>query len=167
MECSELVTSWNAVQVCTNHEVRVAEHLASRSLEHYLPTYRQNSRWTDRTVTLMRPLFPGYVFVRFLPASRIRLLSTPGIIRLIGNGQSGLIPCEEIEKIQAALAEGYLLEPHPRIEKGTKVRIQRGIFAGAEGRVTDLRHNCRVVLSLSGVEHGFSVEVKRDEISVI
>jgi transcription antitermination factor NusG len=167
VECRTTATPWKAVQVCTNREARVAEQLASRSLEHYLPTYRQKSRWTDRTVTLVRPLFPGYLFVRFIPANRISLLSIPGIIRLVGCEGSGLIPCEEIEKIQAALAEGYLLEPHPGIEKGTMVRIQRGIFAGAEGRVTELRHNCKVVLALSAVEHCFSVEVKLDEISVI
>src|SRR5579863_7545202 len=97
---------WNAVQVLTNHEKRVTQHLSSRSLEHYLPTYPERSRWTDRTVTLERPLFPGYVFVRFNIAERLIVLSTPGVLHLIGKGAAGQIPCNEIDRIQAALAQG-------------------------------------------------------------
>ena len=61
---------WCVLYVITNHEKRVAQHLTARSLEHYLPLYTERSRWTDRVVSLERPLFAGYVFVRFAPEAR-------------------------------------------------------------------------------------------------
>jgi transcription antitermination factor NusG len=76
------------MHVITNHEKRVAQHLTVRGLEHFLPFYSERSRWTDRTVVVERPLFAGYVFVRYSPQTRLSLISTPGIIRLLGDGKS-------------------------------------------------------------------------------
>jgi transcription antitermination factor NusG len=158
---------WHAVQVLTNHEKRVTQHLSSRSLEHYLPTYSERSRWTDRTVTLERPLFPGYVFIRFDAGERLSVLSTPGVLHLLGRGPAGLIPCVEIERIQTALAKGYRLQPHPAISKGMRVRMKTGIFSGVEGTVTEIRQNCRVVLALSGVDQCFSLEALIHDIEIM
>lgn len=157
---------WHALQVLTNHEKRVTKQLACRSVEHYLPLYSEKSKWTDRTVTLQRPLFPGYIFIRFGPGERIIVLNTPGVLHVLGTEHAGLIPSTEIERIQAALAHGYLLHPHPRLAKGTSVRLKHGIFAGLEGKVAELRSNCRVVLALSGVDQCFSLTATLDDIEV-
>lgn len=158
---------WHALQVLTNHEKRVTQHLASRALEHYLPTYPERSHWTDRTVTLERPLFPGYVFIRFTATEKRSVLSTPGVLHVLGSETTGLIPGVEIERIQAALAQGYSLKPHPQIAKGMRVRMKKGVFSGVEGQVTEIRHNCRIVLSLSGVDQCFSLEAKTGELEVV
>ena len=151
----------------TNHEKRVIQHLLSRSVEHYLPTYTEKSKWTDRTVTLHRPLFPGYIFIRIERGNRIRVLSTPGVIQLLGTESAGLIPGAEIERIRTALAQGYGLRPCPTIAKGMRVRMKHGIFEGIEGLVTEVRGNCRVVLTLSGVDQRFSLAAEIDDIEPI
>ncbi len=157
---------WHAVQVMTNHENRVTQQFACRSIEHYLPVYKEKSKWTDRTVTLQRPLFPGYVFIRFRPGERITVLGTPGILHLLGTENAGLIPCTEIERIRTALAQGCLLHPHPNLTKGMSVRMKHGVFAGLEGKVTELRSNFRVVLALSGVDQCFSLMATIDDIEI-
>lgn len=151
----------------TNHEKRVTQHLATRSVEHYLPTYTEKSKWTDRTVTLNRPLFPGYVFIRLAPGNRLNVLTTPGVIHLLGKETDGTIPSAEIERIQAAIAQGYGLKPHAKIAKGMRVRLKQGLFAGAEGEVTQVRGNCRVVLALSGVDQYFSLAANIDELETL
>lgn len=158
---------WHAAQVIANHEKRVSQHLLSRSVEHYLPTYTEKSKWSDRTVTLHRPLFPGYVFIRIERGNRLSVLTTPGIIHLLGTETSGLIPSTEIERIQTALAEGCRLQPHPGITRGMRVRMRHGIFEGVEGRVTEIRGKCRVVLTLSGVDQCFSLAAEIDDIEPI
>ena len=135
---------WSVLQVVANHEKRVARQLAVRSLEHYLPLYTERSRWTDRTVVLERPLFPGYVFARYSPDTRIAVLSTPGVLKLLGDSKSGMVNCAEVDRIREALASGCVLKPHPGISVGTRVRVCRGIFEGAEGVVKELRHGCDV-----------------------
>ncbi len=157
---------WQAVQVMSNHEKRVTEQLAARCMEHYLPLYTEKSRWTDRTVKLERPLFPGYVFIRFVPDKKITILSTPGVLHLLGTGSTGLIPCAEIDRIRTALAEGYLLRPHAYLVRGTSVRLKHGVFAGIEGRVMEVLHNCTVVLALSGANQCFSLAAEIDDIEL-
>ncbi len=162
---------WAVVQVVANHEKKVAQHLAVRSLEHYLPLYAERSRWTDRTVNLERPLFPGYVFVRYSLGQRISVLSTPGVFRVLGNPRadlrSGMVNDEEIARIRQGIDGGCILRPHPRVSVGTRVRVRQGIFQDVEGMVTELRGKCNVVLALSNVERFFSLQVELDDIEVL
>lgn len=65
------------------------------------------------------------------------------------------------------MASGLLLRPHQGITVGTPVRARDGIFAGAEGMVTELRHQCRVIITLSATHQCFSREVERDDLEVL
>jgi transcription antitermination factor NusG len=56
---------WRVIHVSSNHEKQVAQHLAARSIEQYLPLYSERKRWVDRNVVIQRPLFSGYIFTRF------------------------------------------------------------------------------------------------------
>jgi transcription antitermination factor NusG len=158
---------WHVLHVNANHEKKVAQHLSVRSLEHYLPLYPDRSRWSDRYVTLERPLFVGYVFVRYSPQTRLSLISTPGVIRLLGDSTSTAVRPEEIERIREGLAKGCLLRPHFDLPAGTPVRVRRGVFEGAEGVVAEIRQRCKVVMTLSAVKQCFSLEIDRDDIEVI
>lgn len=158
---------WCVLHVSVNQEKKVAQHLAMRSVEHYLPLYTERSRWSDRTVVLERPLFLGYVFVRYQAATKSRIVSTPGVIRILGNGAHDTVSSEELHKIRTSLANGSLLRPHPNLTVGTQVRVRSGVFEGALGIVTELRHRCKVVLELSAVRQCFSLEVGQEDIEVL
>jgi transcription antitermination factor NusG len=158
---------WQVLHVIANHEKRVAQHLSVRSLEHYLPLYTERSKWTDRSVTLERPLFTGYVFVRFSPQAKLSVVSTPGVIRLLGDHESDTVSAEEIGRIRNGLASGCLLRPHPSVSLGTPVRVRGGVFEGVEGIVTEFRHQCHVIIALSAVQQCFSLEVELRDIDVL
>lgn len=158
---------WHVLHVVANHEKKVAQHLSVRSLEHYLPLYSERSRWSDRSVTLERPLFVGYVFVRCSPQTRLSVVSTPGVIRLLDNSINCMVSCEEIDLIRDGLAGGCLLRPYFDLPAGTPVRVRTGVFAGAEGVVTAIRQRCKVVMTLSAVSQSFSLEVERNEVEVL
>ncbi len=158
---------WHVLHVIANHEKKVAQHLTARSLEHYLPLYTEQSRWSDRSVILERPLFVGYVFVRFPAPNRLAVISTPGVIRLLGDTTSTTVSSCEIDRIRLGLAEGYLLRPHPRLAIGTPVRVRRGLFEGADGVVSEIRQRCKVILTLSAVRQCFSLEVDGDDLEVL
>jgi transcriptional antiterminator RfaH len=159
--------SWNVVQVVANHEKRVARQLAVRAVEYYLPLYVERSHWSDRTVTLQRPLFPGYVFVRYQPHTRIAVLSAPGILRLLGPDGQAVVDGIEIERIRQGLATGEILRPHSGLAVGTHVRVCRGVFQDAEGIVTELRRHCSVVIALSAVQQYFSLEADLCDVEVL
>lgn len=158
---------WHVLHVIANHEKSVAQHLSVRSVEHYLPLYTERSKWTDRSVVLERPLFTGYVFVRFSPRARLCVVSTPGVIRLLGDYENDAVNAEEIDKIRNGLASGCLLRPHPNVSVGTPVRVRGGVFEGVEGVVTEFRHQCRVIIALSAVQQSFSLELRLEDIQVL
>ncbi len=138
-----------------------------RSIEHYLPVYKEKVKWTDRTVVAERPLFSGYVFARFETQYRIPVISTPGVLRLLGDQKWDLVEDAELEKIREGLAKGLPLRPHAAITVGTMVRIRDGMFAGVEGVVSELRKQCKVVITLAAVRQCFSLEVDIDELQVL
>jgi transcription antitermination factor NusG len=138
-----------------------------RSIEHYLPLYTERVKWTDRTVVAERPLFSGYVFVRSFAESRISIISTPGVLRLLGDEERDLVSCAELDKIREGLSTGLLLRPHPSVSVGTKVRVRDGVFVGALGMVTEFRRQCKVIISLSAVRQCFSLEVELDDLEVL
>lgn len=158
---------WRVLYVVTNHEKRIAQHLESRSLEHYLPMYTERSRWSDRVVNLERPLFAAYVFARFAPEARVSVLSIPGVVRLLGESERDTVSEIEIARLREGLASGCLLRPHPSLALGNPVRVLKGVFEGVEGVVTDLRQRCKVVIALSGTGQSFSLEVDRGDIEIL
>jgi transcription antitermination factor NusG len=158
---------WRVLHVIANHEKKVAQHLSVRSLEHYLPLYTERSKWADRSVILERPLFTGYVFARFSAHERLSVISTPGVIRLLGAHESETVSADEIARIRNGLASGCQLRPHQNIALGIPVRVLRGVFEGVEGIVTKIRHQCRVIIALSTVNRYFSLEVELGDIDVL
>jgi transcription antitermination factor NusG len=112
---------------------------------------------------LERPLFAGYVFVRFSPRERLSVISTPGVRHLLYSA-GNIVRSEELERIRQAIAGGYKLLPHPWVKVGTRVRVRGGIFDGARGVVTELRRQCRVVIELAAIRQCFSLEVGIDEV---
>jgi transcription antitermination factor NusG len=155
---------WHVLHVIANHEKRVAQHLAVRSVEHYVPLYRMRSQWSDRSVQLERPLFAGYVFVRFSPRERLSVISTPGVLHLLGDSAGCEVSCAELDRIRQALAGGYTLLPHPWLEVGTRVRVRGGVFDGVEGVVTELRRQCSVIIELAAIRQCFSLEIGIDQV---
>lgn len=158
---------WRVLHVITNHEKRVAHYLNALSVEHYLPLYHERSHWTDRVVKLERPLFTGYVFARFESHARLSVLTAPGVVQLLGETERDTVSEIEIARIRDGLTSGCILRPHRGVVVGSLVRVLRGVFEGSEGVVTDLRQQCKVVMSLSATRQCFSLEVDLAEIEIL
>jgi transcription antitermination factor NusG len=153
---------WYAAYTRAHHEKRVAEQLAGRSVEHFLPVCESVRRWKDRRVRLQVPLFPGYVFVRLALRDRLQLLQLPGVASLVGCGSApSPLPQEEIAALQAGLAAGLRAEPHAYLPVGRRVRIKAGPLAGMEGILVRQKNRNRFVISLDLIQRSVAVEVNR------
>jgi transcription antitermination factor NusG len=159
---------WFAAYTCANHEKRAAAHLEARGVEHFLPLYSSVSRWKDRRAQLTLPLFPGYLFVRLASQARLRVLEVPGVVRLVGfNGQPYPLPDSEVESLRAGVRKGMLLQPHPYLNIGSRVRIKTGWLGGTEGILIRKKNTYRVVISLNLISRSASVEVDAADIERI
>ena len=151
---------WYAAYTCANHEKRVAQQLARRSVEFFLPLYESLRRWKDRRVRLQLPLFPSYVFVRITQRDRLRVLEIPSMVRLVGfNGLPTALPDDEMEAMRGALTRKLNAEPHPYLEVGRPARITSGPFAGLEGVLLRKKGRFRVVLSIELIKRSIAVDV--------
>src|SRR5580692_6012063 len=140
---------WYAAYTCANHEKRVADQLAGRGVESYLPQYDSVRKWKDRKVRLQMPLFPGYVFVHLALQNRLKVLEVPGVAYLVGfAGRPVAVPEGEFEKIRGFLKRGFRPEPHPYLNAGRRVRVRNGPLEGMEGIVARRKNGNRLVISL-------------------
>ena len=159
---------WYAVYTCANHEKRVADQFACRSVEHFLPQYESVRRWKDRRVRLQLPLFPGYLFVHLAEQERLRVLQVPGVVRLVGfHGSPTPMPEEDLERIQQFLGQGWRAEPHPYLQTGRRARVVRGPLAGMEGIVLRRKNRSRLVLSFDLIHRSMAIETDEADLAAV
>jgi transcription antitermination factor NusG len=159
---------WYAAYTRANHERRVADQLAERGVENFLPQYESVRMWKDRRVRLQMPLFPGYVFVHLALQKRMQVLHVPGVACLVGfAGRPVAVPQGEFEKIRGFLNKGFRGEPHPYLHAGRHVRVSSGPFEGLEGILVRRKGVLRVVLSLELILRSVAVEVDASEVEPI
>ncbi|HLN10911.1 MAG TPA: transcriptional activator RfaH [Xanthobacteraceae bacterium] len=150
---------WYVVHTQPHHEVRADTNLRRQGFATYLPRYQRTRRHARRTETVVRPLFPRYLFVAIdVTRDRWRAIhSTFGVSHLVQAGDEPLsVPSGVVEEIRAREdGEGLVrLGLPPGIGPGTPVRLIDGIFQDARGvleRVADDRR-VAVLLALLGRE---------------
>jgi transcription antitermination factor NusG len=142
--------SWFALQVRSRHEATVAEQLSGKGYELFFPSYRCRKHWSDRIKDVEAPLFPGYLFCRFNPQTRLPILKTPGVIQIVGfNRRPVPVDDGEILAIQRFIAAGIPSQPWPFLQLGDRVRIESGPLRGLEGILIEFKGNHRLVVSVT------------------
>jgi transcription elongation factor/antiterminator RfaH len=157
---------WYAIRTKSNQERLASSILVSKGYAPYLPAYSERSRWSDRTVITERPLFPGYFFCRFEPKKHMPILTTPGVVSVLGFGsEPAPIPDTEIEAIRVALRSGLGTQPCSFLREGRRIRITRGSLEGLEGILLRQKGEWRLVVSVNMLQRSISVEIDRDWIA--
>jgi transcription antitermination factor NusG len=153
---------WFAIQVRTCKEKSANLFLENSGYECFLPLSKCVRRWSDRAKELDLPLFPGYLFCRMNPHSRLPVLMTPGVIQIVGTGKT-LLPVEEeeIQAIQQVTKSGLSSMPWPFLEVGEVVRIACGPLQGLSGNIVKIKSGLKLVLSVSLLQRSVAVEVDR------
>jgi len=156
---------WFALQVKSRHERIAAQALRNKGYEEFLPIYQSRRRWSDRLKMLSLPLFPGYVFCRFAPWQRIRVLDTPGVYGIVCAGKiPAPIDESEVKALQAVIRCRAEAEPWPFLNVGARVTIADGPLRGLSGILVQTKQQQRVVLSVSLLQRSVAVEVDRSRI---
>ena len=139
-----------------------------RGYEVLLPLYRQVRRWSDRTKRVERALFEGYVFCRCTASIVARIISTPGVICVVGDGTRPLpVEPDEIQTIARIVETGVLAEPWPYVEVGERVRIDAGPLMGTEGIVLTVKDQRRLIVSISLLHRSVAVQLCTDWITPV
>jgi transcription antitermination factor NusG len=159
---------WFAVFVKARAERSVAKLLKTKGYDEFVPTYKEQHQWSDRQKQVDIPLFTRYVFSRFDSRIRLPVLTTPGVLSIVGT-QAGPIPIEqyEIDALKRVCSVGAACEPWPYMQAGQTVRVRRGLLCGVEGLLIRCKKGCRVVLSVTLLQRSVAVEVDADSVECV
>jgi len=157
---------WVALQTKPKNEKKVDHLLRQKGYQCLTPTYRLRRKWSDRTVEVELPLFPGYVFCHLNSSALGKAVSTNGAIRVVGfGGEPAEVAASEIEALRLLARSNLLREPWKYLPQGTKVLVETGPLAGVEG-IIDIDGSTRqLVISVTLLQR--SVAVRLDEDTVI
>jgi transcription antitermination factor NusG len=158
---------WFAIRVKSNHEKAVCSYLAVKGFEVFLPVCRTRNRWADRFKLVETPLFGGYVFVRLDRTRPHAVLSTPGVLQIVGSGRNPEPVLEgEILAIRRAVDANCQLRECDFFTKGQRATVISGALAGLEGTVVDLKQKSRLVLSISLLQRSVALEIDESVVQV-
>ncbi len=161
---------WYALYTRSNFEKRVAAELAAKQVDAYLPLVREVHHWKDRQKQVEIPVFPGYVFARFVdrPQTRLGVLRTSGAVRILGSGNRiEPVPDPEIEAIRRLLQAQVPCFAHPFLKEGAWVRVRRGPLQDVEGLLIRVKNRTRLVLSVTLLSQSVATEIDITDVQVM
>jgi transcriptional antiterminator RfaH len=145
--------AWFVVRTRSRAEEKALRHLANQGFGPYLPRYRRHVRHARRNAVVLRPLFPGYLFVRLDPsACRWRSINgTVGVQEILTDGDMPLPVADRIiDEIVAREDEtGAVKLAAPTFAHGQAVRLLDGPLAEINGLFEEMRDENRVILLVS------------------
>lgn len=160
LQNAEIVRPWHALYTRYQHEKRVAQSLAIKNHDVFLPIYGVVHRWQDRSKQLWLPLFPCYIFIRGGMDRQVQLLTTPGMVGILqSSGRPAIIPPEQIDAICRIVESSLRIQPHPFLGCGARVRVKSGPMAGIEGILVRKKGMCRLVISMEMLGRSAAVEI--------
>jgi transcription antitermination factor NusG len=160
-----LTNAWYALQVKPRTELSVARQLQSKGYEQFVPLYRSRRRWADRMKEVEVPLFPHYVFCRTTMSTVGKVVTTMGVIRIVGAGKVP-IPIDnlEIEALQRVAKAQFRAEPSPYLQVGRLVELGAGPLQGIRGVLTSFANGDRLIVSISLLQRSVSVAIGASDV---
>ena len=171
---------WYVVNTYSGHESKVKEKLEMKAESMGMQDYICRIIIPEQTVVeekngvkkeKTKKLFPGYILVEMVMTDEAWYVvrNTPGVTGFIGSSGKGAKPTplqpEEVNNVLRSMGISRL-EIDTDIEKGTKVKIVDGPFAGMFGTIDEIDKDTQaltVIIDLFGQETSVEVELNQIE----
>jgi len=157
-------TGWHVLYVKSRHEKKVHDLLVDISIETFLPLVKTIRVWSDRKKTILKPLFPSYIFVNISSSLDFhKALSVNGACRYISFGSNyAKVPNKEINRIKFLTGtEGVSqIETNDILPKiGEKRKISYGMLNGLECEIVKVKNKCRVIVRIESLKQNITAIV--------
>ena len=160
--------NWYVVHCRANSERRAETNLLRQDYEVWLPMYYKMRRHARRVETVLRPLFPRYLFVRLDMSSEPwrPILSTFGVHTIVSGADGPLLIGDDIiSGLRARAGEDGNFEISRSVVKaGDQVRVQGGPMADLEGIFETELDSDRVMILLKLMGREVRVSVSGNDI---
>ena len=146
---------WFILQFKSNSHHIAVKNLNRQGFETFLPLHDATSRKLTRFISTSKPLFPGYMFIRFnkVESKWHKINNTYGVSRLITfNTILKSIPTSFVDNLMRRYDSSGKLLPIPEFKKGDQVTVLTGPFADFIANVEkyEVDHRIWILMDLMG-----------------
>ena len=167
--CDE--AKWYVAQVKPSGFARAEANLVRQGFETFMPLRRKTVRHARRKRDVLRPVFPGYLFIKFgsARADWRKINSTFGVSKLISfeAGKPASVPDALMAGLRARCDDHQVLRPLDDLRTGERVRMLSGAFADFVGEVEKMVANDCVRLLFEIMGQTTRVDVPVDDVERI
>lgn len=161
---------WIVVNTHPHKEALAAANLRNQGFGTYCPVVRKRVRHARATRDVLRPLFPGYVFVDSGPASGLwrPVLSTVGVRALVRSGdEPGRLDGRFIAALRAREQDGVVVAPAQAYHEGQTIQITDGPFDGTVATIIGLAERDRLVVLMDILNRPVRVHLDARQVSPV
>jgi transcriptional antiterminator RfaH len=158
---------WAVVNTHPHREPVARDHLRRQGFDVYCPLMRRRRTHARRVENVLRPLFPGYLFVH-VEAERTRwrpILSTVGVRALVRFGDRlALLDEAFMQSLRAREVDGVIARPDMPYRVGQQVRLDGGPFDGVVATILSLDEKDRLVVLMDLLQRRVQARVAAGQV---
>jgi len=143
---------WAAVNTQPHRERIALDNLQRQGFSTYCPVLRRRRSHARRVEEVLRPLFPGYLFVDVGSERDCwrPILSTYGVRTLVTcGGQPSLLDARFIDALRLREVDGVIARPPVPYRIGQQVQVVAGAFDGLVATILSLEEKDRLTVLLN------------------
>jgi len=163
--------AWYLIHSKPGQENTAKEQLQRQGFETYLPLAPAFRKRRGRTIRVIAPMFPRYLFIHLSNETDDwgPIRSTIGVSTLVRFGmEPARVPDALIQAIaDREDADGVVSLPKQQLQPGQPVRIATGPFEGYEAVFSSLQPRDRVIVLLKIAENYVKINVDQSDIESI
>lgn len=157
---------WFVAHTRPRAEKKLSTFCVEQGIEHQLPLYRSVRKYRGKRLVFLKPLFPGYVFLRMPRAQRQLLLQNRHVANLLDVPDEAEFE-QQLRDILAAVDSGLEVEVAPEIRAGVRVRIRSGPLRGLEAWVESRDRMTQVHLRLDFIAQSAVVRIDAMDLELV
>ena len=160
---------WFILQFKSNSHHLAAKNLNRQGFETFLPLHEATSRRLCRFINTSKPLFPGYMFIRFDKAESEwhKINSTYGVSRLITfNSILKSIPTIFVDHLMKRYDLSGKLLSIQKLKKGDRVEVLKGPFANFIATVEKYEADQRIWILMDLMGRKTKIQTPSDNLTL-
>ena len=160
---------WFILQFKSNSHHLAEKNLNRQGFETFLPLHDTTSRRTSRFINTSKPLFPGYMFIKFDRAESVwhKINNTYGVSRLITfNSILKSIPTIFVDHLMKRYDLSGKLIPIQKLKKGDHVTVLKGPFANFIATVEKYEADQRIWILMDLMGRKTKIQTPSDNLTL-
>ena len=161
---------WFILQFKSNSHHQAAKNLNRQGFETFLPLHETTSRKLSRFINTSKPLFPGYMFIKFDRAESEwhKINSTYGVSRLITfNSILKSIPTIFVNHLMKRYDCSGKLKPIRKLKRGDHVTVLKGPFANFIATVEKYEADQRISILMDLMGRKTKIKTPSDNLTLL